>query len=102
MLCTNRERTLDAAVVRRAARVERFERPTDAERMELIRMDCEGLDLSEATVGELVALTGPQDNPRRMGFTYSDMRTRFLPEALGMAFPERKLTAEDLLSPARS
>ena len=101
-LCTNRGKALDAAVIRRAARVERFERPNDHERGELIRMDCEGLGLSDSTVRELVALTGPQKQPRRLGFTFSDMRTRFLPEALGLAFPDRKITSEDLLTAARS
>ncbi len=102
ILCTNREHALDAAVVRRAARVERFYRPDPSEREQLIRMDYEGVGLSDSTVRELVELTGPQKKPRRLGFTYSDLRTRLLPEALGLAFPERKLTAEDLLTAARS
>ena len=53
-------------------------------------------------IAELVALTGPSDDPARLGFTYSDLRTRLLPEALGYAFPDRKLTGKDLLKAARS
>lgn len=102
ILCTNREHALDAAVVRRAARVERFYRPDVSEREQLIRMDYEGVGLSDSTVREIVALTGPQKKPRRLGFTFSDLRARLLPEALALAFPERKLTAEDLLKAASS
>ena len=102
ILCTNRGNSLDPAVVRRAARTERFERPSDCEREELFRMDCDGLNLSDAIIAELVALTGSAKKPSRLGFTYSDLRTRLLPEALGYAFPDRKLTGEDLLKAARS
>lgn len=101
-LCTNRGHALDPAVVRRAARTERFERPNPTEREKLIRMDYDGLDLTDDTVREIVNLTGPQADPPRIGFTYSDLRTRLLPEALGFAFPERKLSAEDLIKAARS
>lgn len=102
ILCTNRGHVLDPAIVRRAARIERFERPNAAEREKLIRMDYEGLGLTENIVKELVDLTGPQKERTRLGFTYSDLRTRLLPEALGFAFPDRKLTAEGLLNAARS
>ena len=102
ILCTNRGHVLDPAIVRRAARIERFERPNAAEREKLIRLDYEGLGLTENIVKELVDLTGPQKERTRLGFTYSDLRTRLLPEALGFAFPDRKLTAEDLLNAARS
>jgi len=102
ILCTNRGHALDPAVVRRAARIERFDRPDASEREQLIRMDYEGLDLSDATVRDLVEITGPQQEPRRIGFTFSDLRARLLPEALGMAFPDRKLTAADLLKAAQS
>jgi SpoVK/Ycf46/Vps4 family AAA+-type ATPase len=102
ILCTNRGHVLDPAIVRRAARIERFDRPNALEREQLIRMDYEGLGLTEDIVKQLVDLTGPQKEPIRPGLTYSDLRTRLLPEALGFAFPDRKLTAEDLLNAARS
>lgn len=102
ILCTNRGYVLDPAIVRRAARIERFERPNALEREQLIRMDYEGLGLTEDIVKQLVDLTGPQKEPTRLGFTYSDLRTRLLPEALAFAFPDRKLTEEDLLNAARS
>jgi SpoVK/Ycf46/Vps4 family AAA+-type ATPase len=102
ILCTNRGHALDPAVVRRAARTERFNRPDAAEREQLIRMDYEGLGLSDASIQDLVDITGPQKQPKRVGFTFSDFRARLLPEALGLAFPDRKLTAADLLKAAES
>jgi AAA+ superfamily predicted ATPase len=100
-LCTNRFDSLDPAIVRRAGHTEEFRRPTDKERDELFRMDCRELSLSEGCLTELVHLTGPQESGR-LSFTFSDIRTRLLPEALGKAFPDRKLTGDDLLEAARS
>jgi AAA+ superfamily predicted ATPase len=99
-LCTNRFASLDPAIVRRAGHTEEFLRPNDQEREDLFRMDCHGLGLSDSTVKELVRFTGPLESGR-LGFTFSDIRTRLLPEALGKAFPDRKLTSDDLLEAAR-
>lgn len=100
-LCTNRLAVLDPAILRRAARIETFERPNEREREELIRMDCAGLALEESTIRELVALTGPSVSTNQPGFTFSDFRSRWLPEAVAQAFPERPLIADDLLNAAR-
>jgi AAA+ superfamily predicted ATPase len=98
-LCTNRESALDPAIVRRAARIEQFERPNDHEREEVLRMDLEGLGVKDQTIHELVRLTGQRDG--QPGFTFSDLRSKLLPDALCRAFPNRPLTAEDLVSAAR-
>jgi AAA+ superfamily predicted ATPase len=98
-LCTNRESALDPAIVRRAARIEQFERPNDQEREEILRMDLEGLGVKDQTIHELVRLTGQRDG--QPGFTFSDLRSKLLPDALCRAFPNRPLTAEDLVSAAR-
>lgn len=100
-LCTNRAAALDPAVVRRAARVESFSRPDPGERMALLQMDLQGLGIPDDSIRELVELTGPSTNPQRPGFTFSDLRSRLLPEALGHAFPDRRVGAEDLLRAAR-
>lgn len=100
-LCTNRSGALDPAIMRRAGRIERFDRPTDREREELLRLDCEGLGLSDEAIRTLVELTGPDGSGRPVGFTFSDLRTRLLPEALGRAFPDRKVEARDLIDAAR-
>jgi ATP-dependent 26S proteasome regulatory subunit len=101
-LCTNRFEALDPAMVRRAGRVERFDRPDDVEREQLLRLDLDGLGLSDKTIQDLVKLTGPDGNGRPLGFTHSDLRTRLFPEALARAFPDRKVESKDLLEAARS
>jgi AAA+ superfamily predicted ATPase len=97
-LCTNRAGALDPAIVRRAARVEQFDRPNDREREELFRLDLHGLNIGNDTIRELVRLTGPSDG--RLGFTFSDLRSRLLPEAICRAFPTRAITSDDLIQAA--
>ena len=100
ILCTNRFDALDPAIVRRAARIEEFRRPDDQERRELLEMDCDGLGFDEGTIGKLVALTGPQ-NPTGIQYTYSDIRTRLLPEALAQAYPKRQVSYDDFVTAAK-
>jgi AAA+ superfamily predicted ATPase len=94
-LCTNRAGALDPAIVRRAARTEIFDRPTDQEREKLFRRDLDGLNITDTTIRKLVRLTGPQNG--RPGFTFSDLRSKLLPDALCRAFPNRALTSDDLI-----
>jgi AAA+ superfamily predicted ATPase len=98
-LCTNRAGALDPAIVRRAAVSEQFDRPTDQEREELFRMDLEGLDIKDQTIRELVRLTGPREG--RPGLTFSDLRSKLLPDALCRAFPSRALGEDDLIAAAK-
>jgi AAA+ superfamily predicted ATPase len=98
-LCTNRADALDPAIVRRAARTEIFERPKDQEREELLRMDLDGLNIKDDAIRELVRLTGPQNG--RPSFTFSDLRSKLLPDALCRAFPTRALTSDDLVQAAK-
>lgn len=95
-LCTNRFSALDPAIIRRAAYQEEFCRPSDVERRELLELDCRELGLSRTDLEKAVQLTGPS-GPHGLTYTYSDIRTRVLPEALGQAYPNRKITAEDLV-----
>ena len=98
-LCTNRAVALDPAIVRRAARIEEFARPSDSEREELFRMDLGGLNIEDQTIHELVQLTGASNG--RPGFTFSDLRSKLMPDALSRAFPTRALTAADLILAAK-
>lgn len=98
-LCTNRAGALDPAIVRRAAITEQFDRPTEQEREELFRMDLDGLNIKDQTIHELVRLTGSRDG--QPGFTFSDLRSRLLPDALCRAFPSRALSADDLILAAK-
>lgn len=101
VLCTNRFEVLDPAVVRRAAVVEVFRRPSDKERRELFEMDLAPLGIGAADISSLVACTAPRDN--RPGFTYSDLRTRLYPEAAVRAFPDdRPVTGDDFISAAEA
>ena len=98
ILCTNRLSALDAALRRRAAVVEKFERPTDQEREQLLQMDLQGLNLNRSQLSELVSASGPRkDEP---GWTFSDFRTRFYPAAVARAFPNGPLTFDHLKSTA--
>ncbi len=101
ILCTNRIQVIDPAIMRRALRIEYFERPNDAERRELLEKELAGIGLSEEHMKELVALTGPDESRKRIGLTFSDLRTRLLPEAIALAFPDRKITGDDLIQVAK-
>jgi hypothetical protein len=78
--------------------VEQFDRPNDREREELFRLDLHGLNIGNDTIRELVRLTGPSDG--RLGFTFSDLRSRLLPDAICRAFPTRAITNDDLIQAA--
>jgi AAA+ superfamily predicted ATPase len=99
-LCTNRFTTLDPAVVRRAGHVEEFKRPDESERRALFEMDCAEMGIPTAGIDNLVSQTGP-DGPHSRTFSFSDLRTRVLPEALRRAFPTRKVSLDDLLEAVR-
>lgn len=97
-LCTNRLSILDAALRRRAAIVEEFQRPTDDERRQLFEMDLAGLGLAPTQIAELVAATGAHGS--HPTWTYSDIRTRLYPAALAKAYPQGPLRFEHLRSVA--
>ena len=92
ILCTNRLAALDAAVVRRAAIVEEFTRPSDTERQELFAKDLADMDISATEIGRLVTATGAKDD--KPSWTYSDIRTRLYPAAVSLAFPNSPLKIE--------
>ncbi|MEH0294805.1 ATP-binding protein [Agrobacterium sp. CCNWLW71] len=100
ILCTNRLSALDPALRRRAAIVEAFNRPSDAERQQLFQMDLAGLGLTQANLADLVRLTASRDG--RPCWTYSDIRTRLYPAALARAYPDRALIFDDLAAVANS
>ena len=99
-LCTNRLRAVDPAIVRRAAVVELFERPNEAQRLELFRHDLGDLKWSDEQLRELAHETGPREEGG-VGWTYSDIRTRLYPYALAQAYPDKPLTHKYLLDVAR-
>jgi SpoVK/Ycf46/Vps4 family AAA+-type ATPase len=96
ILATNRFSALDPAILRRASLFERFERPDQNERRELLSADLTGVEISSQALDDFVIATGAHDGAP--GFTFSDIQTRLLPAAVGRAYPARPLSAEDLLA----
>jgi len=94
-LCTNRFAALDPAVLRRAAMIDEFRRPDEHERRELFEKTLIGVNVTRDLISELVTITGARDG--RPSFTFSDIQTRLIPAALARAYPDRALTADDLL-----
>lgn len=99
-LSTNRIHFLDEAIVRRAAVIMTFERPTEEERKELLSKELNGLRISDAQINDLVKLTGPVENDG-VGYSFSDLRLRYLPEAIAKAYPNNPLTFEILVETAK-
>lgn len=95
VMCTNRERALDPAVLRRAAGIFQFNRPGDNERRAVLISALDGAGIDDRTFGELVRLTGPRES--EPGFTYSDLSQRLVPTAIMAAFPDKPLSADVLL-----
>jgi len=81
VLCTNRPDALDPAILRRAAKVFRFGRPGDEQRLALLSQLLSGCDIEPPDLDKVVALTGPRAD-RGYGATYSDIRQRLIPEAV--------------------
>ena len=79
ILCTNRLDAIDPAVRRRAAAVEMFERPDQAQRAALLTCLLAGTKLQPGDIEELAVATGSTAD-RIYGYTYSDLRQRLVPE----------------------
>lgn len=94
-MSTNRLHFIDEAIVRRAAIVLEFDRPSLEERISLFNQDLEGLKLSALQINKLAELTGAESN-HGLGFSFSDLRLKVIPEAIARCYPERPLTFEDI------
>jgi AAA+ superfamily predicted ATPase len=100
IMCTNRERAVDPAVLRRAAAIFHFSRPDEAQRHAVLAAALAGTGIEIEAISKLAALTGPAGG--RPGFTYSDLTQRLIPAAVLAAFPDKPLTADILLAAAAS
>ena len=85
IMSTNRLHYLDEAIIRRAAIVLEFNRPDADERREFFNQAFAGINLTDDEITVLVEKTGPQ-NPQQVGFSYSDLRLKFLPELVSVAY----------------
>ena len=90
-MSTNRLHFIDEAIVRRAAVVLKFERPTDEERKELFTTSLKGIKFNDEQLTELSKLTSPEQNDN-LGHSFSDIMLKILPEAIASSFPDTALT----------
>ena len=95
-MSTNRLDFLDEAIVRRAAVIVEFLRPSLDERNELFTKYLDGAGLSETEIGDLADRTGPESNGG-LGYTFSDLTLRVIPEAVARCFPDEKLNYRALV-----
>jgi AAA+ superfamily predicted ATPase len=98
VMCTNRPDAIDPAVARRAAHIFHLDRPSDENRRALLTLALNGAtQVSDSDIERVAKLLGPTDQ-RHYGVTYSDLRQRFLPDAVLDAFARNEpLTGERLL-----
>jgi SpoVK/Ycf46/Vps4 family AAA+-type ATPase len=90
-MSTNRLHFLDEAIIRRAAIILEFERPTTEERKALFDKSLTGLKFSDKELEELSELTSPEKN-NNLGFSFSDIRLKILPESIANAYPDKALS----------
>jgi SpoVK/Ycf46/Vps4 family AAA+-type ATPase len=101
IMCTNRLGSLDPAVLRRAAEILRFDRPTEVQRRHVLDSRLGPLGLTEDDINALVSATGPKDG-RTCGFTFSDLTQRLLPTIVLDAYPSGPVRGERAVEIARS
>ncbi len=100
VMCSNRLGAIDPAIRRRAADTFTFARPDQAQRAAVLARDLAGAGFDEEQITELARLTGESethDHP----FTFSDLRKRFIPNAVLEAVPDKPLDFERLCELAR-
>jgi len=95
-LCTNRANVIDQAIVRRAAKHIEFSRPSKIQCRELLIQDLNGINVTNEEIDELADITSSGGHYGDIGYTYSDFRLRYFPEALARAFPDQGLNFDIL------
>ncbi|ABM95325.1 ATP-binding protein [Methylibium petroleiphilum] len=101
LMCTNRLNALDPAVRRRAADILVFERPDEAQRLEVLHRRLGDAGFGKADLQSLVAATGEQAK-RPYGFTYSDLTQRLLPAIVLDAYPQGPIKPSRAIELARA
>lgn len=81
IMCTNRPDALDPGIARRAAHVFKLSRPSREYIERIITTEFGEIGINEREIAELGALLGPR-NGRVYGCTFSDLRQRFVPDAV--------------------
>lgn len=92
-MSTNRLHFIDEAILRRAAVVLEFKRPTKEECFELYEKSLKGIIFTGEQLNELAELSLKKDTDK-VGYSFSDIRLKVLPEAVAKAYPDKPLTFE--------
>lgn len=92
-MSTNRLHFIDEAIIRRAAVILEFKRPTEEERKLLFSNNLVGLNLSTEEIQKLSDLTGPESN-QGLGHSFSDIMLKILPESIASCYPSSPLSFE--------
>jgi SpoVK/Ycf46/Vps4 family AAA+-type ATPase len=92
-MSTNRLHFLDEAIVRKAAIILEFERPSFEERVLLFNTSLDGVEITDKQLEELANLSGEESN-EGLAFSFSDIRLRILPEAVAKCLPDKALDFE--------
>lgn len=93
IMCTNRLAALDPAVQRRSAATFEFSRPTLDFRINLLKSQLHGADLSDFNIKKIAEHLGKTDSCP-YGYTFSDITQRFIPSLILSAYPARKISVQ--------
>jgi len=91
-MSTNRLHFIDEAILRRAAIILEFKRPTKDEYKELYKQSLIGLNLKDNQLNELAEMSMKKEEP--VGYSFSDVRLKVLPEAVAISYPDKPLSFE--------
>lgn len=102
MMCTNRADAIDPAVARRAAHIFEFTRPSQEQRLHVLAQAFGEMGLEDDELVKVASLLGPSEDCD-WGATYSDLRQRFVSDAVLDAYmAARPVTAARLVELAAS
>ncbi|MEQ1718479.1 MAG: ATP-binding protein [Hyphomicrobium sp.] len=100
VLCTNRLTAIDPAVLRRAAEIFDFDRPSDIQRRAVIEGPLTELGFNNGQIDQIVKLTAGEKGG--VGYTFSDLTQRLLPTLILDAYPDRPVRYERALEIIKS
>lgn len=102
IMCTNRADAIDPAVARRAAHIFEFTRPDQQQRYHVVAAELGEMGITAEELTRVAQLLGP-NRSREWGGTYSDLRQRFVPDAVLDAYMQgRPVTGPRLIELATS
>jgi AAA+ superfamily predicted ATPase len=94
LMCTNRLSAIDPAVRRRAAEIIQFSRPNKEQAKSILTI-LSDVGLSDEEISRLSDIA-TRETENGVGFSYSDLTQRLLPEIVLTAYPERPVRFRDI------